>query len=87
MALSQASTAGSRHRGPSLLAVAIVFTTLFVGSLILSTAMGRGAHFPSPFQPEAVSNAYFSQHADAVGWALSFNSVPPSRSASSRRRP
>jgi hypothetical protein len=79
MALSQASTAGSRHRGPSLLAVAIVFTTLFVGSLIISTAMAGGMHFPSPFQPEALSDAYFSQHADAVrvGAFLQFGSAIP----------
>jgi hypothetical protein len=79
MALSQASTAGPRHRGPSLLAVAIVFTTLFVGSLIISTAMAGGAHFPSPFQPEAISNAYFSQHTEAVrvGAFFQFGSAIP----------
>jgi hypothetical protein len=30
---------GVRHRGPSLLAVAIVFMTLFVSSLVISAAM------------------------------------------------
>jgi hypothetical protein len=62
-----------------LLAVAIVFTTLFVGSLIISTAMAGGVHFPSPFQPEALSAAYFSQHADAVrvGAFLEFGSAIP----------
>jgi len=79
MAVSHASTAGSRHRGPSLLAVAIVFTTLFVGSLIVSTAMAGGEHFPSPFQSDALSDAYFSQHADAVrvGAFLQFGSAIP----------
>ncbi len=74
---SHAESAGPRHRGPSLLAVAIVFTTLFIASLVVSTVMAGGAHFPSPFQPE--SNAYFSRHADAVrvGALLQFGSAIP----------
>jgi hypothetical protein len=62
-----------------LLAIAIVFTTLFVGSLVMSTAMAGGVHFPSPFQPEALSDAYFSKHADAVrvGAFLQFGSAIP----------
>jgi hypothetical protein len=76
---SQASSAMSRHRGPSLLAVAIVFTILFVGSLVISTAMAGGVYFPSPFQPEILSDSYFSQHADAVrvGAFLQFGSAIP----------
>jgi hypothetical protein len=71
--------AGARHRGPPLLAVAIVFTTLFVASLVVSTAMAGGEHFPSPFQPEALSNGYFAQHAEAVrvGAFLQLGSAVP----------
>jgi hypothetical protein len=74
---SHAEGAGPRHRGPSLLPVAVVFTTLFVGSVVVSTVMAGGAHFPSPFQPE--SAAYFSEHADAVrvGAFLQFGSAIP----------
>ena len=69
----------ARHRGPSLLAVAIVCTTLFVASLVLSTVMAGGEHFPSPFQPEALSLAYFAEHAEAVrvGAFLQFGSAVP----------
>jgi hypothetical protein len=70
---------GPRHRGPSLLALAIVFTALFAASLIVSTVMAGGEHFPSPFQPEALSSAYFAEHADAVraGAFLQFGSAIP----------
>jgi hypothetical protein len=53
-----------RHRGPSLLAVALVFVSLFVGSLLTTAAMTGGSHFPSPFEPMAA--AFFTDHADAV---------------------
>ena len=68
---------GARHRGPSLVAVAIVFTTLFISSLIISTAMAGGEHFPSPFQAGALS--YFADHAEAVrvGAFLQFGSAIP----------
>ena len=68
---------GGRHRGPSLLAVAIVFTTLFVSSLVISTAIAGGQHFPSPFQRGASS--YFAEHTDAVriGAFLQFGSAIP----------
>jgi hypothetical protein len=71
--------AGARHRGPSPVAVAIVFTTLFVASLVVSMATAEGEHFPSPFQPEAFSLAYFAKHAEAVrvGAFLQFGSAVP----------
>jgi len=66
MSAAQAETdvPEARHRGPSLLAVAIVFVSLFVASLATMAAMTGGAHFPSPFEPGAA--AFFSNHADAV---------------------
>jgi hypothetical protein len=67
------------HRGPSLVAVGAVFTALFVASLIVSTAMAGGAHFPSPFQPELLSSSYFAEHAWAVrvGAFLQFGAAVP----------
>jgi hypothetical protein len=53
-----------RHRGPSLLAVAVVFVSLFLGSLVTVAAMTGGGHLPSPFEPAATT--FFSDHAAAV---------------------
>src|SRR5207245_5637468 len=53
-------------RAPSLAAVAITFVALFLASLILGTVLAGGEHFPSPFGPEGLSSAYFSQHATPV---------------------
>jgi hypothetical protein len=66
MSTTQAETdpGGARHRGPSLLAVAIVFVSLFVASLVTVAAMTGGGHIPSPFEPAATT--FFSDHADAV---------------------
>jgi hypothetical protein len=79
-----------RHRGPSLFAVAIVFVTLFVGSLVVVAAMTRGGHFPSPFEPTA--EAFFTKYPDAVrlGAFLQFGATVPlailAATASSRLR-
>jgi hypothetical protein len=81
---------GRRHPGPSLLAVAIVFVTLFVGSLVVVAAMTHGGHFPSPLDPTAA--AFFADHADAVrlGAFLQFGAAVPlaifTATASSRLR-
>ncbi|MDB5214823.1 MAG: hypothetical protein JWO86_2750 [Myxococcaceae bacterium] len=66
MSTTQAETdpGGARHRGPSLLAVAIVFVSLFVASLVTVAAMTGGGHIPSPFEPAATT--FFSDHAGAV---------------------
>src|SRR3989442_745257 len=53
-------------RGPGSGALAIPFVALFLASLILGTVLAGGEHFPSPFGPEGLSSAYFSQHATAV---------------------
>jgi hypothetical protein len=54
------------HRGPPLLLLGLVFIGLFLASLIVSTVMAGGDHFPSPFGPEPVSLAFFREHAMAV---------------------
>jgi hypothetical protein len=55
-----------RHRGPSLLGVAIVFVALFVGSLVVVAAMTGGGHFPSPLEPAPAAGAFFAEHRSAV---------------------
>jgi len=71
------TTAPIRHRGPSLLALAIVFVVLFLASLILGTVLAGGEHFPSPFAPGAVE--WFSRHRTAVlaGAFLQFGASVP----------
>jgi hypothetical protein len=83
---------GQRHGGPSLLVVAVVFAGLFMGSLVVVAAMTQGGHFPSPFEPTAVSNAFFAEHRDALrlGAFLQFGASVPlvlfAATASSRLR-
>lgn len=52
--------------GPPLGILGVVFTALFVGGLIVSTAMAGGDAFPSPFGSSAQILAYFDHHQDAV---------------------
>jgi hypothetical protein len=56
----------ARHRGPSLVAVAITYVVLFLASLAISAAMAGGQHLPSPFQSAEESARFFAQHAKAV---------------------
>lgn len=69
---------GDRHRGPSLVAVAIVYVVLFVASVALPTALA-GDHFPSPFGPVDAAARYFADHRGAVLLAafLQFGSAMP----------
>jgi hypothetical protein len=66
-----------RHRGPSLFALAIVFVVLFLASLVLSTWLAGGEHFPSPFAPGAPE--WFARHPAAVlaGAFLQFGASVP----------
>jgi hypothetical protein len=92
IAKSAGTESGRRHRGPSLLAVAIVFAGLFVGSLVVVAAATGGAHFPSPFAPAAASDDFFAAHRDALRFAafLQFGASVPlvifAATASSRLR-
>jgi hypothetical protein len=67
------------HRGPSLMAVAIVHVALFSASLVACAVMTGGGHFPSPFAPKPLAAAFFSNHADAVriGAFLQFGAAVP----------
>jgi hypothetical protein len=83
---------GQRHRGPSLLLLAIVFAGLFIASLVVVAAMTHGGHFPSPFEPTAATNAFFAENRDAIrfGAFLQFGASVPlaifAATASSRLR-
>ncbi len=72
-------TAAARHRGPSLLLVAIVYVALFLASVVIPMGLANGAHFPSPFDPAAASARYFDEHAAPVrlGAFLQFGSAIP----------
>src|SRR6266851_4720446 len=61
-----APPSGASHRGPSLLGVGIVYTVLFLASLVAPTLLAGGAHFPSPFGSQALARTFFGEHAAAV---------------------
>jgi hypothetical protein len=52
--------------GPPLGILAVVFTALFVGGVVISTVMAGGDTFPSPFGSSATILAYFQEHQRAV---------------------
>jgi hypothetical protein len=54
------------HRGPSPGVVAIVFTVLFLASLVPVTLIVSRTHFPSPFQSPGEMVDYFRAEADKV---------------------
>jgi hypothetical protein len=56
---------GVRHRGPSLLALSIVYTALFVGGLVGTAILTGGGHVPSPLDPAAALE-FFRAHPRAV---------------------
>lgn len=83
---------GQRHRGPSLLLLALVFAGLFVGSLVVVAAMTHGGHLPSPLDPTPTTGAFLAENRDAlrVGAFLQFGASVPlvifAATASSRLR-
>lgn len=67
-----------RHRGPHLGTVSIVYTSLFLASLVITGIM-TGSHIPSPFQAPDASQSFFSQNPNAVriGAFLQFGAAIP----------
>ncbi|WP_238017938.1 DUF4386 domain-containing protein [Dactylosporangium sp. AC04546] len=65
--------------GPPLGVLAVVFTALFLGSLVLGTVLAGGSPYPSPFGETADISAYFRDHhlAVQVGGALQFAAAIP----------
>jgi hypothetical protein len=51
--------AAVRHRGPNPGAVAVIFTALFLASLVPVTLIASETHFPSPLQSPGEMVAYF----------------------------
>jgi hypothetical protein len=73
--LTNPSTTEPRHRngsgtgaaqGPPLILLAVIFTGLFVASVVGVGAATGGAHFPSPYDPIAKLSAYLTAHHDAL---------------------
>ncbi|SIO57946.1 hypothetical protein SAMN05444166_5530 [Singulisphaera sp. GP187] len=58
--------ANERHRGPNPGAVALVFTALFLASLIPVTGLVSEPHFPSPLQPAGEIVTYFQSESAKV---------------------
>jgi hypothetical protein len=56
----------ARHRGPNPGAVAVVFTALFLASLVPVTLIVSETHFPSPLQSPGEMVAYFRGEAAKV---------------------
>jgi hypothetical protein len=54
------------HVGPHPGYLALVFTALFMASLVPVTLLVSTSHFPSPFQPPAEITAYFKSEASKV---------------------
>ena len=66
--LSNSTTPGTSpsHVGPHPGSLALVFTALFISSLVPVTLLVSTTHFPSPFQPPAEITAYFKGEAYKV---------------------
>jgi hypothetical protein len=62
--LERQSAEAARHRGPSLVAVAVVYAILAVAAVVAPTAIAGWRHFPSPFEP--VASRWFVEHPNAT---------------------
>jgi hypothetical protein len=62
MAKSSPTPNTSRHRGPHLGALAIVYTALFNAGLYPVTIFADKTHFPGPWEPGDVIVSYFQTH-------------------------
>jgi len=69
----------ARHLGPNLGAVSVVYTVLFLASLVVTGIMTRGSHFPSPFIAPDLAQAFFAGNGHAVKIAafLQFGAAVP----------
>jgi len=69
----------ARHRGPNLAALSVVYTILFLASLVVTAIMTKGAHFPSPFIAPDLAQGFFATNGNAVRIAafLQFGAAIP----------
>lgn len=77
--LSRSTSETIRHAGPPLVVPAVVFTALFLISLVAGAMLSGGAPFPMPFGATPESLRYFADHATAVRVAafLQFGAAIP----------
>src|SRR5882724_8530067 len=57
---------GSKHRGPNLGLLAIIYTLLFNAGLSFVVSFAGGPHFPGPWESSDVIAAYFQSHSTAA---------------------
>lgn len=57
---------GSKHRGPNLGILAIMYTALFIAGLYFVISFTGGPHFPGPWESGETIAAYFQTHASDV---------------------
>ena len=60
---------GARHPSPPLVVLAVVYTAVFLASLVLTALLTAGEHFPSPFASSTSSFEFFARHSLAVRWS------------------
>jgi|SRR5215470_7618984 len=60
------TAAGSKHKGPPLGALALVFTLLFNAGLYFVISFSGGPHFPGPWEAADVIANYFQNHPSDV---------------------
>jgi hypothetical protein len=59
----------ARHPSPPLVVLAVVYTAIFLASLVLTGLLTAGEHFPSSFAPSTSAFDFFSRHPLAVRWS------------------
>lgn len=69
----------ARHRGPHLGALSVVYSVLFLASLIETAVATKGGHIPSPFISADLVQAFFASNGEAVRIAafLQFGAAVP----------
>lgn len=70
---------GPRHPGPSLGALAIVFTALFIASLVLVGTVAGKPYFPGPWESAQTIDTFFRLRASNAAWCafLQFGAAIP----------
>lgn len=69
----------ARHGGPHLGALSVVYSVLFLASLIETAVVTKGGHIPSPFISADLVQAFFARNGEAVRIAafLQFGAAVP----------
>lgn len=69
----------AQHRGPHLGALSVVYSVLFLASLLETAIVTKGGHIPSPFISADLVQAFFARNGEAVRIAafLQFGAAVP----------